>query len=193
MARCRNVIGPLLRSISREPWPPFRASRKGFWTSSRISSTRCAAIEIPPRPGRPGSGIYNAIFRGIWGTGSPQRDTRRIHGSGERDSVQGCRPDRYRSPAPFFGCLCPLPAATKSDLPSNSGRDRQLLKRRLPGGDGTIHGDRRHRGPRTGQPADEMMTALACTAPGTAEMIGAQAGAWVVRSQAYARQALAGE
>jgi hypothetical protein len=39
--------------------------------------------------------------------------------------------------------------------------------------------------------ADQMMTALASTAPGTAEMIGAQAGAWVVRSQAYTQQALA--
>ena len=39
--------------------------------------------------------------------------------------------------------------------------------------------------------ADQMMSALATTAPGTAEMIGAQAGAWVVRSQAYTQQALA--
>jgi hypothetical protein len=39
--------------------------------------------------------------------------------------------------------------------------------------------------------ADQMMSALSSTAPGTAEMIGAQAGAWVVRSQAYTQQALA--
>ena len=39
--------------------------------------------------------------------------------------------------------------------------------------------------------AEQMMSALSSTAPGTAEMIGAQAGAWVVRSQAYTQQALA--
>lgn len=39
--------------------------------------------------------------------------------------------------------------------------------------------------------ADQMLSALSTTAPGTAEMIGAQAGAWVVRSQAYTQQALA--
>jgi hypothetical protein len=38
--------------------------------------------------------------------------------------------------------------------------------------------------------ADQMMTALQSTAPGTAEMIGAQAGAWLVRSHAYTQQAL---
>ena len=39
--------------------------------------------------------------------------------------------------------------------------------------------------------ADQMMTALQSTAPGTAEMIGAQAGAWLVRSHAYTQQAMA--
>jgi hypothetical protein len=38
--------------------------------------------------------------------------------------------------------------------------------------------------------AEQMMTALQGTAPGTAEMIGAQAGAWLVRSHAYTQQAL---
>ncbi|MCP5116628.1 MAG: hypothetical protein GY953_37855 [bacterium] len=36
-----------------------------------------------------------------------------------------------------------------------------------------------------------MLGELAGTAPGTAEMIGAQAGAWLVRSHAYTQQALA--
>ena len=36
-----------------------------------------------------------------------------------------------------------------------------------------------------------MLSALASTAPGTAEMIGAQAGAWLVRSNAYTQQAMA--
>jgi hypothetical protein len=39
--------------------------------------------------------------------------------------------------------------------------------------------------------ADQMMTTLKSTAPGTAEMIGAQAGAWLVRSHAYTQQAMA--
>ena len=39
--------------------------------------------------------------------------------------------------------------------------------------------------------ADRMMAALQSTAPGTAEMIGAQAGAWLVRSHAYTQQAMA--
>jgi hypothetical protein len=39
--------------------------------------------------------------------------------------------------------------------------------------------------------ADQMMSALQSTAPGTAEMIGAQAGAWLVRSHAYTQQAMA--
>jgi hypothetical protein len=39
--------------------------------------------------------------------------------------------------------------------------------------------------------ADQMMAALQSTAPGTAEMIGAQAGAWLVRSHAYTQQAMA--
>ena len=38
--------------------------------------------------------------------------------------------------------------------------------------------------------AEQMMTVLQSTAPGTAEMIGAQAGAWLVRSNAYTQQAL---
>jgi hypothetical protein len=41
------------------------------------------------------------------------------------------------------------------------------------------------------QAADQIMSALQGTAPGTAEMIGAQAGAWLVRSNAYTQQALA--
>ena len=36
-----------------------------------------------------------------------------------------------------------------------------------------------------------MLSALAGTAPGTSEMIGAQAGAWLVRSHAYTQQAMA--
>jgi hypothetical protein len=39
--------------------------------------------------------------------------------------------------------------------------------------------------------ADQMMATLQSTAPGTAEMIGAQAGAWLVRSHAYTQQAMA--
>lgn len=39
--------------------------------------------------------------------------------------------------------------------------------------------------------ADQMMSVLQGTAPGTAEMIGAQAGAWLVRSHAYTQQAMA--
>lgn len=39
--------------------------------------------------------------------------------------------------------------------------------------------------------AQQMMSVLQTTAPGTAEMIGAQAGAWLVRSNAYTQQALA--
>ena len=39
--------------------------------------------------------------------------------------------------------------------------------------------------------AEQMMSALEGTAPGTAEMIGAQAGAWLVRSHAYTQQAMA--
>lgn len=39
--------------------------------------------------------------------------------------------------------------------------------------------------------AERMMAALQGTAPGTAEMIGAQAGAWLVRSHAYTQQAMA--
>ena len=39
--------------------------------------------------------------------------------------------------------------------------------------------------------ADQMMSVLQTTAPGTAEMIGAQAGAWLVRSHAYTQQAMA--
>jgi len=39
--------------------------------------------------------------------------------------------------------------------------------------------------------AEQMLIALESTAPGTAEMIGAQAGAWLVRSHAYTQQALA--
>jgi hypothetical protein len=41
------------------------------------------------------------------------------------------------------------------------------------------------------QAAEQIMSALQGTAPGTAEMIGAQAGAWLVRSNAYTQQALA--
>lgn len=39
--------------------------------------------------------------------------------------------------------------------------------------------------------AEQMLDALSSTAPGTADMIGAQAGAWLVRSHAYTQQAMA--
>ena len=48
-------------------------------------------------------GIYNSI-RGIWNTVVRSATLANPQGLGERDSVQGCRPDRYGR-RPLLGCL----------------------------------------------------------------------------------------
>jgi hypothetical protein len=89
--------------------------------------------------------------------------------------------------ATFTAVYTPLPAAadahrTQRDLMDSSDAAAQAAMKRAIAIDAVADQEL--------AAADQMMTALQSTAPGTAEMIGAQAGAWVVRSQAYTQQAL---
>jgi hypothetical protein len=88
----------------------------------------------------------------------------------------------------FSAVYTPLPAATEAhpaqrDLIDSSDAAAQAAMKRAIAIDAIADQEL--------AAAEQMMTALQSTAPGTAEMIGAQAGAWLVRSNAYTQQALA--
>jgi hypothetical protein len=131
-------------------------------------------------------GIYNAI-RGIWNLAvrsatlpKPQQleDVILSRNAGQIAAVSGR----------FSSVYTPLPAAADAhpqqrDLIDMSDAVSQAAMKRSIAIDAIADQEL--------EAADQMMAALATTAPGTAEMIGAQAGAWLVRSHAYTQQALA--
>ncbi len=102
-----------------------------------------------------------------------------------------CRKTRLRSvlsSANFAAVYTPLPASTDAhapqrDLIDSSDAVAQAAMKRSIAIDAIADQEL--------AAADQMMSVLQTTAPGTAEMIGAQAGAWLVRSHAYTQQAMA--
>jgi hypothetical protein len=131
-------------------------------------------------------GIYNAI-RGIWST--VVRSATLVNPQGLENVILSKDAGQIGTVAARFSAVyTPLPAATevhpstRDVIDSSDAASQSAMKRSMAIDD---IADRELAA------ADQMMTALASTAPGTAEMIGAQAGAWVVRSQAYTQQALA--
>ncbi|HYL67617.1 MAG TPA: hypothetical protein VEX69_00485 [Candidatus Limnocylindria bacterium] len=181
----QNVIGPLLRSISGA-MAAIQSITQGIldfqqnivYPLAAINSARALVGQV--------QGIYNAI-RGIWST--VVRSATLVNPQGLENVILSKDAGQIGTVAARFSAVyTPLPAATevhpstRDVIDSSDAASMAAMKRSMSIDD---IADRELAA------ADQMMTALASTAPGTAEMIGAQAGAWVVRSQAYTQQALA--
>ena len=181
----QNVIGPLLRSISGA-MAAIQSITQGIldfqqnivYPLAAINSARALVGQV--------QGIYNAI-RGIWST--VVRSATLVNPQGLENVILSKDAGQIGTVAARFSAVyTPLPAATevhpstRDVIDSSDAASQAAMKRSMAIDD---IADRELAA------ADQMMTALASTAPGTAEMIGAQAGAWVVRSQAYTQQALA--
>jgi hypothetical protein len=181
----QNVIGPLLGSISGA-MAAIQSITQGIldfqqnivYPLAAINSARALVGQV--------QGIYNAI-RGIWST--VVRSATLVNPQGLENVILSKDAGQIGTVAARFSAVyTPLPAATevhpstRDVIDSSDAASQAAMKRSMAIDD---IADRELAA------ADQMMTALASTAPGTAEMIGAQAGAWVVRSQAYTQQALA--
>lgn len=181
----QNVIGPLLSSISGA-MAAIQSITQGIldfqqntvYPLASINSARALVGQV--------QGIYNAI-RGIWNTAV--RSATLANPQGLENVILSKDASQIANVAARFSAVySPLPAAndvhpsTRDVIDSSDAASQAAMKRSMAIDD---IADRELAA------ADQMMTALASTAPGTAEMIGAQAGAWVVRSQAYTQQALA--
>jgi hypothetical protein len=181
----RNVIGPILQGINsvlsaaqQIMGAIFDFQRNVVYPQQAIDSARALIGQV--------RGIYNAI-RGIWNIvvrsatlPNPQQLEAVIlsRNPGQIGSVG----------ATFSAVYTPLPAATEAhpsqrDLIDSTDAVAQAAMKRSIAIDAIADQEL--------TAADLMMSTLQSTAPGTAEMIGAQAGAWLVRSHAYTQQAMA--
>jgi hypothetical protein len=180
----QNVIGPILKGINTAinraqqiMADIFDFERNVVYPQQAISNARALVGQI--------WGIYNAI-RGIWNLAiqsatlpNPQRLETTIlsRNAGQIGAV---------GPG-FTAVYTPLPAAVDAlpaqrDLIDSSDAVAQAALKRSVAIDAIADQEL--------AAADQMMLVLQGTAPGTAEMIGAQAGAWLVRSHAYTQQAM---
>ncbi|MBE7542977.1 MAG: hypothetical protein HS123_11470 [Solibacteraceae bacterium] len=181
----RNVIGPILQQINSIMTAAqqimgaiFDFQRNVIYPQQAIDRARALVGQV--------QGIYAAI-RGIWNVivrSATLPNPRQLESvllsrdAGQIGSVGGN----------FSAVYTPLPAATEAhpaqrDLIDSSDAAAQAAMKRAIAIDAIADQEL--------AAAEQMMTALQSTAPGTAEMIGAQAGAWLVRSNAYTQQALA--
>lgn len=181
----RNVIGPILQAINSAMAAAqqimgaiFDFQRNVVYPQQAINNARALIGQV--------QGIYNAI-RGIWNTvvrSATLANPRQLEAvilsrdPGQIGSVGGN----------FSAVYTPLPAATEAhpaqrDLIDSTDAVAQAAMKRSIAIDAIADQEL--------AAADQMMSALQSTAPGTAEMIGAQAGAWLVRSHAYTQQAMA--
>jgi hypothetical protein len=181
----RNVIGPILQGINSAMSAAqqimgaiFDFQRNVVYPQQAINNARGLIGQV--------QGIYNAI-RGIWNIivrSATLPNPRQLEAvilsrdSGQIGSVA----------ANFTAVYTPLPPATEAhpaqrDLIDSTDAVAQAAMKRSIAIDAIADQEL--------AAADQMMTALQSTAPGTAEMIGAQAGAWLVRSHAYTQQAMA--
>jgi len=181
----RNVIGPILQQINSIMTAAqqimgaiFDFQRNVIYPQQAIDRARALVGQV--------QGIYAAI-RGIWNVivrSATLPNPRQLEAvllsrdAGQISAVGGN----------FSAVYAPLPAATEAhpaqrDLIDSSDAAAQAAMKRAIAIDAIADQEL--------AAAEQMMTALQSTAPGTAEMIGAQAGAWLVRSNAYTQQALA--
>lgn len=181
----QNVIRPLLSSISAA-MSAVQNIAQGILDFQQNTVYPLAAINSARALVRQIQGIYNSI-RGIWNT--VVRSATLANPQGLENVILSKDAGQIANVASRFSAVySPLPAAnevhpsTRDVIDSSDAAAQAAMKRSIAIDD---IADRELAA------ADRMMTALASTAPGTAEMIGAQAGAWVVRSQAYTQQALA--
>ncbi len=181
----QNVIRPLLSSISAA-MSAIQSITQGILDFQQNTVYPLAAINSARALVGQIQGIYNSI-RGIWNT--VVRSATLVNPQGLENVILSKDAGQIANVAARFSAVySPLPAAnevhpsTRDVIDSSDAASQAAMKRSMAIDD---IADRELAA------ADQMMTALASTAPGTAEMIGAQAGAWVVRSQAYTQQALA--
>jgi hypothetical protein len=180
-----NVIGPILQGINTAintaqqiMGDIFNFERNVVYPQQAIANAQGLVGQV--------WGIYNAI-RAIWNVGiqsatlpSPrQLETVILSRNAGQIGAVG---------ANFTAVYTPLPAATDAlpqqrDLIDSSDAVAAAAMKRSIAIDAIADQEL--------SAADQMMSVLQGTAPGTAEMIGAQAGAWLVRSHAYTQQAMA--
>lgn len=181
----QNVIGPLLSSISGA-MSAIQNITQGILDFQQNTVYPLAAINSARALVGQVQGIYNSI-RGIWNT--VVRSATLANPQGLENVILSKDAGQIGAVAARFTAVySPLPAATevhpstRDVIDSSDAASQAAMKRSMAIDD---IADRELAA------AEQMMSALSSTAPGTAEMIGAQAGAWVVRSQAYTQQALA--
>ena len=181
----RNVIGPVLQSINSSISAAqqimgaiFDFQRNVVYPQQAINNARALISQI--------QGIYNSI-RGIWNVAVRSAT---LPNPRQLEAIILSRdPAQIGAVAGSFSSVyTPLPAATEAhptqrDLIDSTDAVAQAAMKRSIAIDAIADQEL--------EAADQMMTALQSTAPGTAEMIGAQAGAWLVRSHAYTQQAMA--
>jgi hypothetical protein len=181
----RSVIGPILQGMNTAMNAAqqimgdiFNFENTVVYPQQAINNARGLVGQV--------WGIYNTI-RGIWNLGiqsatlpNPQQLESVIlsRNAGQISAVG----------SDFNAVYTPLPPATDAlpqqrDLIDSSDAVAQAAMKRSIAIDGIADQEL--------SAADQMMSVLQGTAPGTAEMIGAQAGAWLVRSHAYTQQAMA--
>jgi hypothetical protein len=181
----RSVIGPILQGINSALSAAQQLmgaildfQRNVVYPQQAINNARALIGQV--------QGIYNAI-RGIWNTivrSATLPSPRQLEAT-----ILSRDPGQIGSVAANFSAVyTPLPAATEAhpsqrDLIDSTDAVAQAAMKRSIAIDAIADQEL--------AAADQMMSALQSTAPGTAEMIGAQAGAWLVRSHAYTQQAMA--
>ena len=181
----RNVIGPILQGINTALSAAqqimgdiFNFERTVVYPQQAINNAQALVGQV--------QGIYNAI-RGIWNIAvrsailpNPQQ---------LETVILSRNPAQIGAvSANFIAVYTPLPASTEAhpsqrDLIDSSDAVAQAAMKRSIAIDAIADQEL--------AAADQMISVLQGTAPGTAEMIGAQAGAWLVRSNAYTQQAMA--
>jgi hypothetical protein len=181
----RNVIGPILQGINTALSAAqqimgdiFNFERTVVYPQQAINNAQALVGQV--------QGIYNAI-RGIWNISvrsatlpNPQQLETVIlsRNPAQIGAVSGN----------FTAVYTPLPASPEAhpsqrDLIDSSDAVAQAAMKRSIAIDAIADQEL--------AAADQMISVLQGTAPGTAEMIGSQAGAWLVRSNAYTQQAMA--
>jgi hypothetical protein len=181
----RNVIGPILQGINSALSAAqqimgaiFDFQRNVVYPQQAINNARALISQV--------QGIYNAI-RGIWNV--VVRSATLANPGQLEDVILSRNPAQIGAVAANFSSVyTPLPPVTDAhppqrDLIDSTDAVAQAAMKRSIAIDAIADQEL--------EAADQMLTALQSTAPGTAEMIGAQAGAWLVRSHAYTQQAMA--
>ncbi len=180
-----NVIRPILEGINRAISAAqqimgaiFDFQRNVVYPQLAIDQARALIGQV--------MGIYNQI-RGIWAT--IVRSATLPNPRNLEDIILSKDASRIGQVGGGFSAVyTPLPPATEAhpfqrDLIDSRDAASQAAMKRSIAIDAIADQEL--------QAAEQMITALQGTAPGTAEMIGAQAGAWLVRSHAYTQQAMA--